>query len=210
MDQKIKGLTDFQLSAIQEIGNIGSGHAAIALSQLIGRKIMIAVTKAQVVTPEDCHKLISDPDSPITGVQLKVLGDVQGMILLYISREPALILLDVLLNQKIGTTKVLGEMEESALKEMGSILSASYLNAISELTGCALIPSVPKVMFDKAGAILESVFEPIRQKSGMVIGIETEFIEASTRIRAQFIFMPDEEGTNVLLEKLCVGKARDL
>jgi len=210
MGQKIKGLSDFQLSAIQEIGNIGSGHAAIALSQLIGRKIMIAVTKAQVVTPEDFHKLINDPDSSITGVHLKVLGDVQGMIFLCISREPALILLDVLMNQKIGTTKVLGEMEESALKEMGSILSASYLNAISELTSCALIPSVPKVMFDKAGAILESVFEPIRQKSGMVIGIETEFIEASTRIRAQFIFMPDEEGTNVLLEKLCVGKVRDL
>ncbi|MFH1791256.1 MAG: chemotaxis protein CheC, partial [Candidatus Omnitrophota bacterium] len=45
-------LTNAQLDALKEATNIGAGHAAIALSQLIGRKIMIAVTDSRII-PSD-------------------------------------------------------------------------------------------------------------------------------------------------------------
>jgi len=36
-------LTDEQKDALSEVGNIGAGHAATALSQLIKKKVMISV-----------------------------------------------------------------------------------------------------------------------------------------------------------------------
>ena len=36
-------LTDTQIDAFKEVGNIGAGHAATALSQLIKKKILITV-----------------------------------------------------------------------------------------------------------------------------------------------------------------------
>lgn len=204
MSLKINELSDFQLGALAEAGNIGAGHAAIALSQLIGRKIMVAVTKVRVVNLEEYIKLIGTPNSLIVGVFLKVLGDIQGAILLVLLREPALILVDVLMNQRIGTTKILGEMEQSALKEAGSILSGSYLNALSELVHFTLIPSVPKMAFDKREVVFQSVFAPLRQEWGLVVGVETEFIEASTRIKGHFLFMPDEFGVKAILKALGV------
>lgn len=202
MTKQINELTDFQLGALAEAGNIGAGHAAIALSQLIGRKIMVAVTKVRVVSLEEYIKLIGEPDSLIIGVFLRVLGDVQGAILLVLLREPALTLVDVLMNQKIGSTRILGEIEQSALKEAGSILSGSYLNALSELAHFTLIPSVPKMAFDKAGVVFKSIFEPMRQELGLVVGVETEFVEASTRIKGHFLFMPDENGIKMILKAL--------
>lgn len=200
----IKELTEFQLSALAEAGNIGSGHAAIALSQLIGRKIMVAVTNVRILPIDNYTRLIGKSDSLIMGIYLRVLGDVQGAILLVFLREPALNLIDVLMNQKIGTTKILGEIEQSALKEAGSILSASYLNAVSDLMKLTVIPSVPRMSFDRAEAVFESVFEPLRRDSDMVIGIETEFVEATTRIKGHFIFMPDRQGVSAILKGLGV------
>jgi len=206
MAKTIDSLSEFQMSALAEAGNIGSGHAAVALSQLIGHKIMVAVTKVQVVNVKEYFRLIGKPDSLLIGICLKVLGDIQGAILLVFMREPALALVDVLMNQKIGTTKVLGDMEQSALKEAGSILGATYLNAISELIKITTIPSVPKIAFDKADEVVKAVFEHIDQKAGMILGVETEFIEASTRIRGHFIFMPDEKGLRALLKGLGVAE----
>ena len=200
----IKELTEFQLSALAEAGNIGSGHAAIALSQLIGRKIMVAVTNVRILPIDNYTRLIGKSDSLIMGIYLRVLGDVQGAILLVFLREPALSLIDVLMNQKIGTTKILGEIEQSALKEAGSILSASYLNAISDLMKLTVIPSVPRMSFDRAEVVFESVFEPLRRDSDVVIGIETEFVEATTRIKGHFIFMPDRQGVSAILKGLGV------
>jgi chemotaxis protein CheC len=198
-------LTDFQKSALSEMGNIGAGHAAIALSQLIGKKIMIAVTKVRLAGIADFIKDIGNKEALVVGVYLKVLGEAQGGIILVFLRESALSLVDILLNQKIGTTKILAELEESALKETGSILSGAYLNALSELMQITLIPSVPKIAFDQAGVVVESIFGHLLNGSNIVLGIETEFVEAATRIKGHFLFMPDAEGIKMMLKKLGVA-----
>lgn len=200
---KIPQLTEIQLSALAEAGNIGSGHAAIALSQLLGRKIMVAVTKVRVTDVDEFSNIVGR-EKLIMGVYLKALGDVQGAILLVLERDGALRFSDVIMNYKMGSTKILGEMEQSAIKEAGSILSASYLNALSELMKLTIIPSVPRLMIDKAGVIFESVFNNVFKKSDVLIGIETEFIEASTRIKGYFLFMPEEKGLEILLKALGV------
>jgi len=201
---KMKELSEFQLSALSEVGNIGSGHAAIALSQLIGRKIMVAVTKVQVLDIEEFPKILGGEKTLIAGVCLRVLGDVQGMILLALVRDSAMGLIDVLTNQKIGTTKILDEMGQSALKETGTILSASYLNALCDLMKIYLIPSVPKMLYDRVETVLQTVFGSLRKESDVVIGIETEFVEASTRIKGYFLFMPEVKGLEILLKALGV------
>ena len=200
-------LTDFQKSALSEMGNIGAGHAAIALSQLIGKKIMIAVTKVRLTGIAEFIKDIGSKEALVMGVYLKVLGEAQGGIILVFLRENVLSLVDILLNQKIGTTKILAELEESCFKETGSILSGAYLNALSELMQITLIPSVPKIAFDQAGVMVESIFGKLLEGSNIVLGIETEFVEAAARIKGHFLFMPDAEGIEVLLKRLGVPTA---
>lgn len=197
-------LTDFQKSALQEMGNIGAGHAAIALSQLLGKKIMIAVPRVRLASISDFIHDIGSKGSLVMGVHLKVLGEAQGGIILVFLRESALSLVDILMNQKIGTTKILGEIEESALKETGSILSGSYLNALSELLEITLIPSVPKIAFDKVEVVVESIFAKMLEEANIILGIETEFVEATSRIKGHFLFMPDTQGVEFLLKKLGV------
>lgn len=204
MIRKITDLSHLQLSALQESGNIGSGHAAIALSQLIGSKINVAVTNVEIMEFEKISAKLREDCLPIAGIYLRVLGDLQGAILLVFRRDGALALADVLLKQKIGTTKVLMELESSALKEAGSILSCAYLNALSDMMKLTLIPSVPRIAFDKVDTVMQSVFERYLKDVDLIVGIETEFIEASARIKGHFLFMPDAAAIDILLKQLGV------
>ena len=45
----IRSLKALQLDALREVANIGAGHAATALSQMIGATIMISVPTINVV-----------------------------------------------------------------------------------------------------------------------------------------------------------------
>jgi len=203
MDEIITKLSDIQASALQETGNIGAGHAAIALSQLIEKKIMMAVTRVKLLGLEEFINLVGK-DALITGIHLRVLVEIQAGIILVFLEDGALALADVLMKQKIGTTKILGEIEQSALRETGSILSAAYLNALSELVNITLIPSVPKIVFDKTEIVLNSIFGQLLKEENIILAIETEFIEASTRIKGYFLFIPGEKGIHTLLKGLGV------
>jgi chemotaxis protein CheC len=204
MIKKIEDLSSLQLSALQEAGNIGSGNAAIALSQLIGAKIKVAVTKVEILEFEKVSEALREDAIPIAGIYLRILGDAQGAILLVFKRGGALTLADVLLKQDIGTTKILMDLEQSALKEAGSILSCSYLNALSDMMRLTLIPSVPRMAFDKVDIVLQAVFGRYLKDVDLIVGIETEFIEASTHIKGIFLFMPDASSIDIFLKRLGV------
>src|SRR5271157_3907958 len=158
-DDILLNLTDAQVDALKEVGNIGAGHAATAMSQLIKRKIMIKVPEVKVIKLTDMSGLIGDANSLVAGIVMNVLGDITAKIVLLLTRESALSLADMLLQKKSGTTKVLSEIGSSAIKETGNILAGAYLNALNEFLGILLLPSVPNLVFDIASAILTSIGE---------------------------------------------------
>jgi len=56
-----------------------------------------------------------------------------------------------------GTDRPLGEMDQSALLEVGNIMISSFLGATSDLLGIMMLPSPPFLVIDIAHAIIESL-----------------------------------------------------
>jgi len=198
-------LSDAQVDALKEVGNIGAGHAATALSQLIKKKIMISVPEVKVIKISEVETLLGDSNSLVAGIIMNVLGDVSAKILLLLTRESALSLADMLLQQKVGTTKVLSEVANSAIKETGNILAGAYMNALNEFLGMLLLPSVPSLVYDVAGAILASLSDGFEGMSSNIILIETQFAEANDKvINGYLLLVPDIPSVKVLLDSIRV------
>jgi len=199
-DDSLLELTEAQKDALKEVGNIGAGHAATALSQLIKKKIMISVPEAKVLKLSDLAGLIGDENSLVAGIVMNVLGDVTAKIVLLLTRESSLSLADMLLQKKAGTTKVLSEIGSSAIKETGNILAGAYLNALNEFLGILLLPSVPNLVFDIASAILTSIGEGVEGLSNNILCVETEFSESNEKIiKGYLLLVPDMPSVKVLL-----------
>src|SRR5690606_37550005 len=111
------------------VANIGAGHAATALSQLTGARIDVSVPNLQVTSRERIPQILGPEDQVVAAVLVHVLGDLTGRTVLVLPVASAARLAEILLRRDHGSIEAFDELGESALMEVGNILSAAYMNA---------------------------------------------------------------------------------
>ncbi|MBQ1336123.1 MAG: chemotaxis protein CheC [Selenomonadaceae bacterium] len=180
-----------QLDALREIGNVGAGNSATALSQIINRRIDMNVPKVALVPLDAVPDLVGGPDTIVVGVFLRVYGKAPGNILFLLPQKSAYYLVDTLMGKNHGDTEKLDLMDESALMEIGNILAGAYLNAFFTFTNISMLPSIPALAMDMAGAILNVVLVQLGQMGDTAMVIETEFLSEDDGINGHFFLVPD-------------------
>ncbi|MBR1396783.1 MAG: chemotaxis protein CheC [Selenomonadaceae bacterium] len=193
-------LSPIQLDALREIGNVGAGNSATALSQIINKRIDRNVPKVALVPIETVPDLVGGPDTIVVGVFLRVYGKAPGNILFLLPQKSAFYLVDTLMGREHGTTKKLDFMDESALMEIGNILSGAYLNAFFNFTHISMLPSIPALAMDMAGAILNVILVQLGQMGDQALVIETEFLAEDDGINGHFFLVPDPGSLGILIK----------
>lgn len=196
-----RDLTDIQLDALKEVSNIGMGHAATALSQMIGQRVNLRVPRVSVTEISSVPEHLGGAETLMVGVTLQILGDARGSIMLLFPQESAHRLLGCLL-QREERTLVMNELNVSALKEVGNILASAYLSAIGNLLHKTLIPSVPLLSYDMAGAVVDYVLIDLSQTGNLALMVETDFsgdASCSNQIKGHFFLMPDPQTLEIFL-----------
>lgn len=204
MSDEILKLSMLQLDALREIGNVGAGNSATALSQIINRKIDMTVPKIAIMPLGDVPDVVGGPDAMVAGVYLRVFGPAPSSILFLLPRDSAFYLVDMLMGREQGHTTSLNSMDESALMEIGNILSGAYLNALSHFTSLTLLPSIPALAMDMAGAILSVILIQLGQMGDHALVIETEFTTENDGVKGHFFLIPDPGSLSIILAAIGV------
>ncbi len=195
-------LNEEQIDALREVGNIGAGHSADALSQLANKKITISVPEVKAVPLKQIAELSGPPENLAAVVYMKLRGDSQGRSLIIFPRQSVLNLLDILLKRPAGETKYLKEIDCSAVKEVGNILTGSFLTTFSEFLNILLIHSVPLIAYDMVGAILESLAIEFGMEEDSIFCIQTKFEDQSLDIGGSFILVFDSKFLDIIIKKI--------
>ncbi|HEY5218790.1 MAG TPA: chemotaxis protein CheC [Gemmatimonadaceae bacterium] len=205
--EDLQSLKALQLDALREVANIGAGHAATALSQMVGGTIMISVPRINIQRLEDVAPLVADPDEPVAAVLLHILGDLSGRTLLVFPKSAAIQLAEMMLRRPVGSSGELGELEQSAIKEAGNILSSAYLNALSEFMGMLLLPSPPALAIDMSAAVLTTAYLQFGTNRDYVFCVESDFMlkDAEQRLRGFFLLLPDPASLQAILRAIRVA-----
>lgn len=195
-------LSKEQIDALKEVGTIGAGHAANALSQMLGQKIMISVPEVKAISLKKIVELAGPPESLVAAIYMKLMGDTSATALLIFSRKSAFTLVDILMKRPAGQTKFLKEIDSSALKEVGNILVGAFLTALNEFLNILLIPTVPLLAYDMVGAILEALAIEFGEDADSIVCIQTEFIDPSLNMGGNFILVFDRKPLDIIIEKI--------
>ncbi len=198
-----RGLTPLQLDALREVGNIGSGNAAVALSTMVDKKVLLSVPRATLVPLVKVSDLVGGAETPVVGIYLHISGEASGSMLLLLEEKSANQLAHLMVSG--GEQGELSTVEQSALQETGSILAGSYLNALSQMTALLLRPSVPGFAMDMAGAIIDFILVEISQSEDYVLVIETQFDILEHVIKGHLILFPDLGSLDLILGRLGVS-----
>ena len=201
MSQEIIELNDQQKDALKEIGNIGAGNAATAFAQFLDSKIEMTVPSVELIPINKVAEITGNEEQKMAGILLKIMGQAPGNILLIITEDSVKHLLKLMINKNVDLDN-LGQVERSALKEVGNILTGAYLTSINKTTNLDLIQSVPGFAYDMAAAILSSSFISSARTSDHVLLIQTRFISEGYEIQAHLFLIPDSGSLKKILQSL--------
>jgi len=193
--------TDMQLDALRELANIASGTAATSLSQMLGKDVDLNVPKAFALPLADAVDATGNPEELVTGVALALEGDLEGVVLLLVKAQGAATLCG-LLGVEPNT-----EVGDSAMGEIGNILGAAYLMALSAMTGLTLLPSTPFVVTDMLGSIVASVLAETVGHGDTALVLDSELDITGEPCAISFLLLPNAGGVNDLLAPLGLSEA---
>ena len=208
-------MSSMHLDVLREIGNIGAGHAATALSKLLNKKIEMKIPSVEVVSFDEMMNLAGGAENVVACVFLRLEGDVTGSMFFVLSLDQAAHFVYLMIGEETSLLHhlSLSEIGFSALQELGNILTGSYLSALSDFTQLQLYPSVPSLVIEMAGAVISFGLLEVSKVCDDVIVINTTLLEEEgdkmKSVEGQFFLLPDPHSLYVIFDSLGAGVNAD-
>lgn len=185
---------------LRELGNIGAGNATTALAQMLQCKVDMSVPKVGLLEFKEVGEAMGGEEQIMAGIYLGVEGDITGSIMFLLEKDSARFLVSKLMGMPLEGDEF-SEMELSALKEVGNIITGAYLNSLSAITNLKIFPTIPDMTVDMAGAIMSVPAIQFGAVGDRMLLIQTQFFD-EVAIDGYFILIPDMESYGKILSAL--------
>ena len=193
---------NFSHEILEKASKAGSKKIADAFSMLSRSVVDARVSKFESVPLKASLERLSKPLEGSVVVYAQLLSGVPGASLLVMSRENALVLVDLLNGKEPGSTGILDDIDRSAIKETLNILSNSYMTAISETAGMDIglgVPSmIPSTRFND---IVHELVEKDAGSEDLTVLFETTLVIVEHEVRADFSLLFNERLATLISAK---------
>ncbi len=201
------GYQDFEIEALQEISNVGVGHAATALSQLLHRRVDMSVPTIELVHFTQLGEKIADSlESVVSSVLVdSVEDDKMFNLMLIFDEESSINILKILRSGEIvDNLSNLDEMSKSIILETGNILLLHTISAINQFAESKYFPRSPQLSIDMIGSILDEIIsrQNIELKKESFLLIECNVFTDKESLKGHIIILPNESGIRFIMGKL--------
>lgn len=200
----MKKLNFNEQDLLTEIGTIGTGHAATAMADILGQKITITVPNVELVSFNRVAEYIGAAGSNLACIYLDVLGDLPGTVVVMFTENAARRLLQIFMPDVPFSFLELSPFQQSALMEMGNILSGAYLTALADFSNQRMYLSVPRLSVDMAEAFLSVPLIKLGSETDYALLIQAKFFEEFTN-RGYIVYFPNPDAAARLIEIFGVG-----
>lgn len=199
----VEKMSNEYFDVLKEIGNIGAGNATTALAQLMQCKVDMSVPQVKMLEFKEMGEKMGGEETIMAGIYLAIEGDITGSIMFLLEKQAARHLVDKLMGMETEGEEF-SEMEFSALKEVGNIITGAYLNSLSSLTNLVIYPSIPDLTVDMAGAILSVPAIQFGEVGDKMLLIQTQFFDEQV-LDGYFILVPDLDSYSKILKALGIA-----
>ena len=198
-------LSSLEIDTLREIGSIGTGNAATALSQMMNKQVRITLPEVRIMEYNEAIEWIGGPEEITAGVLVKMSGDIGGIMLSVQKLELVNVVLNAMLGTGIEGYESLTELDRSAMVEIGNIMISTFINALSGLADVNIKLTVPAFAVDMQGAILTVPMAEYGGMSDYLMAIGGNFVCDGKEVPCHLILSPDLRSLDFLLRKLGVS-----
>ncbi len=193
------------LDVMREIGSIGTGNAATALSGMISEQVKMTVPEIEIKEFNDAVNLLGSPEDVVAAVLVHMSGEIEGTMLFLLRLDFVTAVIQHILGHEVHDYSELHEMEISVLTEVGNIMISSYANALSNLAGMEIHMSVPAIAVNMLGGILSVPMAEMGYETDKLMMINGKLILNNEKHDSTILMLPEIESLNRLMNKLVGG-----
>ena len=180
-------LGEMELDILKELGNIGAGHAATALSKLLDKEIDIEVPRIRIGEIKNLSKeFISDIIAGVIIALQDLEENKSGYLYIMFPVDAS----KQIATDLFGMEAFDDEMYESTIMEVGNILASSFCDASAEFMDIILLPSPPNFAVDVPTAVVDSVISKMAEKTDYIIIFETS-LTSESNIKIYLALLPE-------------------
>jgi len=191
------------IKIFEELGKKASSKASLALSTLIGEQVEVQTLGVHALPIEEVMKFIKIEEDRVATVIMEIEGDVTGDAALLFPQSSALNLANLMNKRGEGDKHTeLDELDLSALKEAGNIVTGALLSSISNFLGVYMQASIPDIAIDMVSATVDYVAVSFAKKTKDAIAFGINFRMGSTTIVGHFFILLDTKSAQLLMEKI--------
>lgn len=199
---RYEDMDDISKDMMREIGSIGTGNAATALSNLLGAEVKMTIPDAAIRGYDEAVNSLGDPEEIVSGVLVQMSGDVSGVMLFVMKQDFINEVLANVLDKRISDFSELDEMEISAVTEVGNIIISSYILSLSRLADMEIALSVPALAVNMLGGILTVPMAELGYESEKILMITGKCVIGGRHVESNLLMLPDIKSLNYLLDRL--------
>jgi chemotaxis protein CheC len=193
-------LTNSEIDQLKEIANIGAGNASTALSHMLGKDIQMSVPESHVGDLLEVQRLLGNKNEEVLALFLKMLGDVNGAMLIVFTKESSLSLVQFLTKKTRKELSELDELDKSALLEVGNILLGASITALGKFLDINVLHSIPDLEVDMLGSIMQSVLMEVGNKSEKILAFKVNLSIEDAKISSDLYYLFDPESSDKILK----------
>jgi len=180
----------------------GITHAARGFEGMIGIPLRVSEPQMRLVPLSDVPHLLGGPETEAVGIYLRAQGGIDWQMMLILDYAKAFELVELIIGEPRHPADGLGQLERSALGELGNLTGSFFLNAMAALSGLEARPSPPAVMVDMVGAILDVVVATYGGQIGRhVLMVQVAFVSENREVQADFWVIPDPAALEAFARK---------
>ena len=199
-------LSSLEIDTLREIGSIGTGNAATALSQMIGKEVRITLPEVRIMGYNEAIEWIGGPEQVTAGVLVGMSGQMSGVMLSVQKLGFINLVLEQMLGHPIEDYHQLDELGKSTLVEVGNIMISTFINALSGLSNISVNLTAHAFALDMQGAILSVPMAAYGGMSDYLMTIGGNFVCEEEQVPCRLLLSPDLGSLNFLLKKLGVAE----
>ncbi len=183
-----------------EIGNIGAGHATIALSIMLHEQVNVEVPRLHMKQPHLVPLIYEKHDTAVAAVFMQLRENSDCDLMLIFELEEAKKIAELM----TGGMETDQDVEESAIGELGSIMICSFLNAMADFTSTELLPTPPQLIYDAFDAVVDSLLAKQALCSDVAAIFDARFKRSNSSAEGYLIMFPGAK-----LQKLIARRGKE-
>ncbi|OQZ04257.1 MAG: hypothetical protein B6D34_04595 [Candidatus Brocadia sp. UTAMX1] len=197
-------ITQDRLKILEIMSSLSIDRASRALSKSLRTGARISLSKVSIADFGETTEKMNEDQREMISVMVNFKGNEGCKLLFMLPLEGSLILTDLFLRQRIGTSKECDVFTESAIQELGNILSSHISNALVSDFNAQLIPQPPQVHNDYAGVIFTNLVLEQGTIDDKLLLIETIFEISGTELECYLFLVPEMNSFVKLLDSIGV------